>query len=68
MSAPVSLRSALRPRFGASIARAGKSFLPVTSSKLLQIEVSDTQVELFSNHFPLISLSNSPSYFFRVAE
>ncbi|CAG8886787.1 unnamed protein product [Penicillium nalgiovense] len=31
MSAPVSLRSALRPCFRASIARAGKSFLSVTS-------------------------------------
>lgn len=68
MSAPVSLRSALRPRLGASIARTGKSFLPVTSSKLLQIAVSDTLVELFSNHFPLFSLPNSTSYIIRVAE
>lgn len=68
MSAPVSLRSALGPRLGASIARAGKSFIPVTSSKLLQIAVSDAQVELFPNHFPLFSLSYSTSYFIRVAE
>lgn len=68
MSAPVSLRSALRPCFGASIARAGKSFIPVTSSKLLQIAGSEAQVELVSNHFPLISLSNSASYIFDVTE
>lgn len=68
MSAPVSLRSALRPRLGASIARAGKSFLPVTSSKLLQIAVSDAQPKLFPNHFPPFSLSNSATYFIHVAE
>ncbi|KAJ5470259.1 hypothetical protein N7530_007616 [Penicillium desertorum] len=36
MSAPVSLRSALRPCFGASIARAGKSFIPVTSASQIR--------------------------------
>ncbi|KAL2699216.1 hypothetical protein AAEP93_009191 [Penicillium crustosum] len=36
MSAPVSLRSALRPHLGASIARAGKSFLPVTSTSQIR--------------------------------
>lgn len=68
MSAPVSLRSALRPCFRASIARAGKSFLSVTSGKLLHITVSEAKVELFSDHFRLISLSNSTSYIFHVTE
>ncbi|KAJ5270529.1 hypothetical protein N7505_006287 [Penicillium chrysogenum] len=42
MSVPASLRSALRPCFGASIARAGKSFLPVTSVSQIRQATSFT--------------------------